>query len=190
MSHYHPDADPDFVAMHSHYEALSTSHFQQALHTAFDSIAYLTLDSEKADFCYSLWKQGYKIVPVTTGRTLPDLERERLVWSLETFTEATSISSLRKLEGEIREVEADLLSGNDPTEEYADCLMCLLDSAGRAGLTVDQLTQAFAQKLAVNKQRVWRKNDDNSYSHTVDSTVSGTDISCEAPSSDNEHLPD
>lgn len=75
MSQYHPDADPDFVAMHSHYEALSDSQFRQALHTAFDTIAYLTLDSEKSDFCYSLWKQGYKIVPVNAEPVMTTDER-------------------------------------------------------------------------------------------------------------------
>lgn len=98
-------------------------------------------------------------------KTLAELEAERLAWSFETFPEATAISSLRKLEGEVAEVEADLLAGTDPTEEYADCLMCLFDSAGRAGITVEQLTIAFAAKLAKNKARSWIKNTDNTYSH-------------------------
>ena len=98
-------------------------------------------------------------------KTLEQLEAERLAWSLEVFTEATPISSLRKLEGEMKEVEVDLSLGNDPTEEYVDCLMCLLDSAGRAGITMEQLRDGFAKKLAKNKARTWSKNPDNSYSH-------------------------
>ena len=98
-------------------------------------------------------------------RTLTELEGERFAWSMETFTEATAISSLRKLESETKEIEADILNGSDPTEEYADALMCLFDSAGRHGITVEQMTKAFAKKLEINKARVWRKNPDNSYSH-------------------------
>lgn len=98
-------------------------------------------------------------------KTLVELEAERFAWAIETFPEATDVSSLRKLEGEIKEVEADLIAGENPVEEYADCLMCLFDSAGRAGISVEQITQAFAVKLEKNKSRTWVKNPDNSYSH-------------------------
>lgn len=98
-------------------------------------------------------------------KTLNELEAERLAWSLETFPEATPSSSLIKLVGEIWEVDSDLLTGKDPTEEYADCLMCLFDSAGRAGISVEDITRAFEKKLQKNKARVWKRNDDNTYSH-------------------------
>lgn len=94
-----------------------------------------------------------------------ELEKERLKWSLETFTEATAISSLRKLESEIEEIETDINNGIKEPEEYADALMCLFDSAGRQGIGVEQIISAFAEKLEKNKKRVWKKNPDNSYSH-------------------------
>jgi NTP pyrophosphatase (non-canonical NTP hydrolase) len=102
--------------------------------------------------------------------TLEELENERLQWSLKTFPEATPISSLRKLEKEMEEVEQHL---NDPghfdrdelIEEYADCLMCLFDSAGRLGIPISEITAAFAIKLIKNKNRKWIKNPDNTYSH-------------------------
>ncbi|MBQ4805556.1 DUF550 domain-containing protein [Aquimarina sp. MMG015] len=94
-----------------------------------------------------------------------ELENERLKWSLETFTEATAISSLRKLESEIEEIEADINEGKQVPEEYADALMCLFDSAGRHGIGVQEIFSAFAEKLEKNKKRVWKKNSDNSYSH-------------------------
>lgn len=100
------------------------------------------------------------------------LERERMIWSLDTFPQATAISSLRKLEGEIKEVEEALdkeifwLSERDAlAEEYADCLMCLFDSAGRVGFDVEEIIKAFEIKLRKNKKRVWKKNSDNTYSH-------------------------
>lgn len=99
------------------------------------------------------------------GKTLIELEAERLEWSLATFKLATPISSLRKLEGEILEIESDLINGEDPLEEYADALMCLFDSAGRRGITLAELTEAFARKLEKNKARTWKRNPDNTYSH-------------------------
>lgn len=101
-------------------------------------------------------------------KSIIELERERLEWSLKTFPEATAISSLRKLEEELKEVEEEL---NQPSsfghlaEEYADCLMCIFDSAGRAGVTLEMIRQSYEIKLEKNKKRVWKKNADNSYSH-------------------------
>lgn len=39
-------------------------------------------------------------------KSIIELEKDRMEWSLKNFPEATPISSLRKLEGEIKEVEA------------------------------------------------------------------------------------
>lgn len=99
------------------------------------------------------------------SKTLIELEKERLEWSLATFTEATPISSLRKLESEILEIETELKKGEPCAEEYADALMCLCDSFGRAGLSFEEVIDAFAVKLEKNKSRIWKKNPDNSYSH-------------------------
>lgn len=101
----------------------------------------------------------------TLSQNLIDLEADRLAWSLATFTDATAISSLRKLESEIKEIEYDIENGIKRPEEYADALMCLFDSAGRQGITVKQIINAFAVKLEKNKKRKWVKNPDNSYSH-------------------------
>lgn len=101
-------------------------------------------------------------------KNLFELEKDRLAWSLETFPEASPISSLLKLESEIQEVILELgfeTQSANLSEEYADCLMCLFDSAGRAGITPEMITQAFAKKLEKNKARKWVKNPDNSYSH-------------------------
>jgi hypothetical protein len=113
-------------------------------------------------------------------RTIIQLERERLAWSLKTFPEANCISSLRKLEAEIKEVEECIMYWDDhnlhtPTEyeamrvklkeEYADCLKCLFDSAGRMGIYPQDIFDSFEIKLEKNKLRKWVKNADNSYSH-------------------------
>jgi len=108
-------------------------------------------------------------------KTIQQLEKERLDWSFINFPDATPSSSMVKLQGEIKEVLKEikklekLPDGDEGLEdlsmEYADCLMCLFDSAGRAGLSVDDIFESFAEKLEINKNRIWTKNADNTYSH-------------------------
>jgi NTP pyrophosphatase (non-canonical NTP hydrolase) len=87
-------------------------------------------------------------------------------FALKTFNEADPLSSMNKLEEEMEEVSEAILHGHENlAEEYADCMMCLLDSAARLGIQPDDLMIAFAAKLQVNKNRNWVKNADNTYSH-------------------------
>lgn len=101
----------------------------------------------------------------TMKMTIQELEKDRMEWALATFPEATAISSLRKLESEIKEIEHNIENGIKDPMEYADAVMCLFDSAGRNGISVDEIIDAFEQKNVINKSRKWKKNDDNSYSH-------------------------
>lgn len=100
-------------------------------------------------------------------KTIFELEAERLEWSLKTFPEATANSSIQKLQDECLEIRADIEAGIRNPEEYADCLMCLFDSAGRQEIpiSVQEIFEAFAMKLEKNKSRVWKKNSNNTYSH-------------------------
>lgn len=113
----------------------------------------------------------------TRNRSLEEMESERFEWSKSVFTHATALSSIEKLKEEIKEVQ-QLLSVEELArktltdvfetliaEEYADCLMCLFDSAARAGITVKDINVAFETKLAKNKARGWVRNADNTYSH-------------------------
>lgn len=96
-------------------------------------------------------------------------------FTLETFPEATPQSSLNKLRAELKEVEA-LIAPNEAwmhsneakAEEYVDCLMCLFDSAARAGISGKEIENAFQLKYLKNKTRKWVKNSDNTYSHVKD----------------------
>lgn len=86
-------------------------------------------------------------------------------WSSLAFAEATAFSSLRKCREELVEISGDLVLGKDPTEEYVDAVMSLFDSARRAGIDTETFVKVFRKKLAINKNRTWKKNDDNTYSH-------------------------
>jgi NTP pyrophosphatase (non-canonical NTP hydrolase) len=119
-------------------------------------------------------------------KTIIELEAERLEWSLKNFPEATPRSSMLKLQSEAKEVLKEISTlekfpdGDDGlgdlTEEYADCLMCLFDSAGRAGVTVEDIFEAFAEKLEINKDRKWIKNADNTYSHVKAGGITSTNV--------------
>jgi chromosomal replication initiation ATPase DnaA len=103
-------------------------------------------------------------------KSIIELEQERFEWALKTFPEATSLSSLKKLSDEVREIKIELelvipFNKKQTTTEYADALMCLFDSAGRAGITPENIFEAFAEKFEINKKRDWVKNENNTYSH-------------------------
>lgn len=89
-------------------------------------------------------------------------------FALKTFKKAHPLSSLKKLEEEMLEVAHEIQHGHENlAEEYADCMMCLLDSAARIGIKPKDLMVAFAAKLEVNKNRKWVKNPNNTYSHVA-----------------------
>lgn len=103
-----------------------------------------------------------------TPKSLEELENERFEWSLKTFPEATIGSSILKAQEEIHEVLKSFRDGEtkeQTAEEYADIVKAIFDSAGRAGITVHDIRNAFEKKLAKNKARTWVKNADNTYSH-------------------------
>lgn len=102
------------------------------------------------------------------------LEQKRFAWSMRAFPEATAKTSLIKLAEELIEVAEELEKYPHEDDkkllfEYADCLMCLFDSAGRAGITTQELFGAFKEKFEINKKRSWTKNPDNTYSHIKES---------------------
>ena len=82
-------------------------------------------------------------------------------WSEITFPDAVSADHLRKLSQEVNEAI------NDPFDltEYADCLIALSSAVNRAGFTFDQWVNATQQKLKVNEQRKWLKNNDGTHQH-------------------------
>ncbi len=115
----------------------------------FERIAYpLTTQSESED---ELWE---------------NIANDFVEFALGTFKKASALSSLKKLSEEIQEVAHEIQHGHENlVEEYADCFMCLFDSAARMKITPIQIKEAFARKLKINKSRTWIKNPDDTYSH-------------------------
>lgn len=86
-------------------------------------------------------------------------------WSVQTFPDATPKSSLLKCQEEIKEIQEDIDNGVKNPMEYADAIMCLFDSAGRQGITPEEIMNSYAKKIGINMHRKWVKNPDNTYSH-------------------------
>lgn len=89
-------------------------------------------------------------------------------WSVITFEKATMFSSLDKLITEIDELHKSLITEtpHEQLNEYADCFLCLLHSAAKAGFNPQQIIQAMENKCELNYKRKWVLNEDgNTYSH-------------------------
>lgn len=65
------------------------------------------------------------------------------------------VPSIKHLQREIEE----LLNNMDDIEEWADCLMLLLDGARRRGHDIDAIVDATWDKLEKNRHRKWGKPD-------------------------------
>lgn len=110
----------------------------------------------------------YKNKEIIVNKLLEDYNN----WASKQFPNSTSLSSLIGLEREIIEVkeklfeqEVGLINDEALKFEYVDCLMYLIDSARRSGISIEQLFIHFEKKLEINKNRDWKINSDNSYSH-------------------------
>lgn len=78
-------------------------------------------------------------------------------WSDKTFGKRNPVAPLHHLKKEVEEVIKEPFD----IEEYADCLLLLMDSARIAGFNMDDLYFAAHRKFAKNKQRKWGKPDEN-----------------------------
>lgn len=88
------------------------------------------------------------------------LVHDQAEWSQATFGSDKTrgpLGALRHLEKEAREAQE---SPTDP-EEYADCLLLILDAARRAGISPPALVDAAQQKMIINRQRNWPKPVDD-----------------------------
>lgn len=100
-----------------------------------------------------------------------DLFKKHQEFCVKQFPKSTAESSLIGLKREAEEAILELHGINRDYDgkalglEYADCLMYLLDSIQRAGISLEEFKKSFAEKLSINDKRKWNHNPDGSYSH-------------------------
>jgi hypothetical protein len=84
--------------------------------------------------------------------TFEELWEAHAKWSNAQFGDVSSLGPRKHLVKEAKELLAD-----NTAEEYADCLMLVLDAARRDGFTPETLLEATKAKLDINKNREWPK---------------------------------
>ena len=101
------------------------------------------------------------VVGIATLDSLQEIAGE---WSDQTFgTNRAPQGSLNHLLKEVNEALKEPYN----KEEYADCLLLLLDAARLAGIDADTLLLAGFQKLEINKKRTWGAPDENGIAEHV-----------------------
>ncbi len=102
------------------------------------------------------------------GIALTDLADDQSNWSQRTFgtnAERGPVGGLKHLMLEAQETIAAWESLPNPgdmrtarvNEEFADCLLLLLDASRRAGISPARLIRAAQEKMKVNKTRTYPK---------------------------------
>jgi hypothetical protein len=88
----------------------------------------------------------------TEMRNVNLIQREIALWAEKTFGPGDRfdgiMSHLKEEVGELRDSDGHI-------EEFADCLILLLNAAEQRGITWDILTQTVEIKMKVNKLRKW-----------------------------------
>lgn len=107
--------------------------------------------------------------------TLEYLFEQYHEWAEKQFPNSTYKSSIEGLKREVLELESELFDNTRKFDkfatktsiglEYVDCIMYLMDSSRRYGITQSELFINFKEKLEINKKRNWKINEDKSYSH-------------------------
>lgn len=73
---------------------------------------------------------------------------------------------LEEVKETIEELESENIDMEKLLFEYADCLILLVGSAVRIGITAEQLIDYSMDKMGINENRDWGKPDKNGvYSH-------------------------
>lgn len=114
--------------------------------------------------------------PTQVKTTFEKVFEDFAEFSKATFVQSTAFSSLEHLKEEVEELSHEVLlnSGRhnqhtqqtpEMLEEYADCVLCIISSATRAGITAEQIVSAMGRKTQINKARKWKLNPNNTYSH-------------------------
>lgn len=78
---------------------------------------------------------------------------------------------IREVKETIQELEKENIDREKLLFEYADCLILLVGSAVRIGITAEQLIDYSMDKMAINEKRDWGKPDEKGvYSHIKEVT--------------------
>ena len=82
-------------------------------------------------------------------------------WSSATFPHQTASSKVAHLLEEVNELRDAIKNGHtsDAIEEWADCMILLLNTGVMIGLDAESAVKAIEVKMNINKARKWGKPD-------------------------------
>lgn len=87
-------------------------------------------------------------------------------WQRDTFKKATAESATKHLLSEVIELINAIRSQAselDTTYEFADCFLLLFGAASLYGMTYQDICEAIACKMSINKQRTWGEPNEEGY---------------------------
>lgn len=97
-------------------------------------------------------KSGTRLVRSAERSAWDRFQTEQATWAAETFPTSTAHTAIAHLASEVEELHLS----PDP-EEFADCMILLLQAAHLSGLSASQLLAECEKKHAKNKARKWGK---------------------------------
>lgn len=95
--------------------------------------------------------------------SIEDMQKDIATWANAVFPNRTAHGSLAKLV--LEEIPEFIMAGMKDPLEYADLVIMILDIAHLQGINVGQ---ALIEKMAINKQRVWRVDEETGFLKHVD----------------------
>ena len=100
------------------------------------------------------------------------LQNQIAEWSDKTFGDGQRLQPIiAKLKKEVEE-----LYKHPCEDEFADCIILLLDAAWRVGISGDGLIRIGLIKLALNKKRKWGKPDKDGVIQHISDPPEGKEI--------------
>lgn len=148
-----PGADHCLRATHSEINAA-----EQVTPGLRNLVAYVVGGRDVCSHCArELYAVGVREIHARPAvPTLDSIIREVNEWQAATFPRATPASVVEHLRREVDELV------KDPADvmELADVVFLAVGLAYELDLTVDDLARVVAEKLAINRQRVWQEPDD------------------------------
>src|SRR5574343_1010798 len=90
------------------------------------------------------------------------LQREIGHWQREAFGDLNVADQMKKLRGEVNELQQGVDSQEDVSDELADVYIVLAGICNLYGVSLEAVAH---RKLQVNKFRTWKKSEDGTYQH-------------------------
>lgn len=129
--------------------------------------------SEKAQYARLLEEQKFQQQQILdTKREFECIQNfmdDNRAWTNEVFPGATTLSSLRHLESEVREAieaeeQGEMFDGRHVSlMEFADMYLIFLNSASRKGFSFEDIHRAGLNKMWINRNRKWGPQNEQGY---------------------------